>query len=476
MAETIYPGTFRSGREDKTFAYTNNIYDEVQNKLQEDINKQNNKQFEDINNGLDEVEDKFQKVDDTLAKLEKADTDNKAELEGIIATNKTDADTKIKAETNRATTAETNLLNTINNIVDVSAQATTANLVTINPIIDTSATNVQQALEEVFTDLHRTYDTTVADLDIADLDGNVITRFSEGHIKTKNFDSKAIESLVAAGCSYAGIAQTAETFLKHNDLPIDKGCFFIATAAGTYNAWNKPDGLLITENEIPCIIKREANSSNWSVYPLLINYNQTVPQLQDTDDADLDISDEQGNIISHFAKGHIQTQEFNSKQAAIVKDTNRTDFVIGDDEGDIVATFAYGEIQTRNFDSTNTPKQKNNDDYPFAITDEEGNVIIGCVDGNIRTRAFDSATTPKQTDDNSNTELSIADEEGNVIVKFANGNIQVKQFNSSTLYENNVEDDTLIMSAISAKVITTELKETLAIINGAYVENNVLYI
>lgn len=50
MAETKYPGTFRSGREDKKFAFANNIYDETQNKLQEDINTE-------VKNKLDDVKD-----------------------------------------------------------------------------------------------------------------------------------------------------------------------------------------------------------------------------------------------------------------------------------------------------------------------------------------------------------------------------------------------------------------------------------
>lgn len=38
MADTLFPGSFRSSNVDRTFAYTNNVYDEHREKLQQEIN------------------------------------------------------------------------------------------------------------------------------------------------------------------------------------------------------------------------------------------------------------------------------------------------------------------------------------------------------------------------------------------------------------------------------------------------------
>ena len=62
-----------------------------------------------------------------------------------------------------------------------------------------------------------TIDTEAADLDLADEDNNVLARFSEGHIKTKNFDSRNVNILDAAYDIEAGNkAGTTSATLTYN--------------------------------------------------------------------------------------------------------------------------------------------------------------------------------------------------------------------------------------------------------------------
>lgn len=59
-------------------------------------------------------------------------------------------DKELEAEVARATNAESNLRETINNITEINENATSANIVTIDTIPNTSSSNVQQALNELF--------------------------------------------------------------------------------------------------------------------------------------------------------------------------------------------------------------------------------------------------------------------------------------------------------------------------------------
>lgn len=67
-----------------------------------------------------------------------------------INDNELDIKTKLETEQIRATNAENNLRETINNITEVSGSTTSANIVTIDTIPNTSSSNVQQALNELF--------------------------------------------------------------------------------------------------------------------------------------------------------------------------------------------------------------------------------------------------------------------------------------------------------------------------------------
>ena len=106
-------------------------------------------------------------------------------------------------------------------------------------------------IKEDFTDLPQSFDTLDEDADIyvTDEDGNAIVEFSDGHVKTKNFDSADMTERVSA--------------LEEEE-------------AQTY-----------------------------------------IPNIMETDDpdADLDITDSHGNAVARFAQGHIKTKNFDSEEA-----------------------------------------------------------------------------------------------------------------------------------------------------------------
>lgn len=76
--------------------------------------------------------------------------ENNERLDNIINRKNKEIQKELKAEVTRATNAESNLRETINNITEINENATSANIVTIDNIPNTSASNVQQALNELF--------------------------------------------------------------------------------------------------------------------------------------------------------------------------------------------------------------------------------------------------------------------------------------------------------------------------------------
>ena len=106
-------------------------------------------------------------------------------------------------------------------------------------------------IKEDLSDLPKiaTPEETEADLYVSDANGNVVAKFANGHIKTKNFDSGDIEERVEA----------------LEDTPVPSG-------------------------------------------------SEYAPSINPTDaDADLYIADENGNAVARFGNGHIQTMGFDSR-------------------------------------------------------------------------------------------------------------------------------------------------------------------
>lgn len=119
------PIILESGRADGKLIKTNSIYDDNQEKF--------------LSVKINEIDNNY----DTLK-------DNVNTLTEVVNNNELDIETKLETEKTRATSAENNLRETINNITNISEHATTAELITINTLPNTSSSNVQQALNELF--------------------------------------------------------------------------------------------------------------------------------------------------------------------------------------------------------------------------------------------------------------------------------------------------------------------------------------
>ena len=85
-----------------------------------------------------------------VTSIEAVYDENNERLDNIINRKNKEIQKELEAEVTRASNAESNLRETINNITEINANATSANIVTIDNIPNTSASNVQQALNELF--------------------------------------------------------------------------------------------------------------------------------------------------------------------------------------------------------------------------------------------------------------------------------------------------------------------------------------
>ena len=85
-----------------------------------------------------------------VTSIEAVYDENNERLDNIINRKNKEIQKELKAEVTRASNAESNLRETINNLTEINENATSANIVTIDNIPNTSASNVQQALNELF--------------------------------------------------------------------------------------------------------------------------------------------------------------------------------------------------------------------------------------------------------------------------------------------------------------------------------------
>ncbi len=155
------------------------------------------------------------------------------------------------------------------NWYELSSQGLSAYQVAVNEGFQGSVSDwlayLRQPTIEASKDLVSTSEgSDTSDLDIVDSSGNVLVQFSQGHIKTRNFDSANI-------AENSGGATT-----NYNDLS------------------NKPaiDGHVLTKDTL---------SSSLG-----------LPLINQSDTSDLDIVDSSGNVLVQFSQGHVKTRNFDS--------------------------------------------------------------------------------------------------------------------------------------------------------------------
>ena len=304
-----------------------------------------------------------------VTSIEAVYDENNERLDNIINRKNKEIQKELEAEVTRASNAESNLRETINNITEINENATSANIVTIDNIPNTSASNVQQALNELF----------------------------------KN-------------ATFAGIA-TPTTNPGTPDGPV----FYIATKAGTYanfsgieivegetvilkwdnGTWTKTISELATNKETIYDVSARNNRAVFeSLSALLSSSNLSTLIPTSVRHGGMSIQFIQGSVLSSdnkYVQYRLIADEWSvnpydwSSDFSIQKN-NLYDFSIKDNKGNNIVIFKKGHIFTKNFDSTKIQFNLENQDYQdFSIADNKGNNIVIFRKGHIFTKNFDSS-------------------------------------------------------------------------------------
>ncbi len=146
-----------------------------------------------------------------------------------------------------------------------------------------------------------------SDLDISDEQGNILVRYENGHIQTKNFSSVKNNANIGIDSIEAFDEDTdysIGTIIKYDGLLYK---FIVAHTAGEWNI-------------------EEVEQTN-----LLEATNLPVDVADDIRESDLDITDDNGNVLARFENGHFKTKNFDSSKSLKIKD----EYVekIGNDSG-----------------------------------------------------------------------------------------------------------------------------------------------
>ena len=320
------------------------------------------------------------------------------------------------------------------------------------------------------TDAHYT-----VDLDIADIQGNVLVRMENGHIKTKNFDSSDVTSRLSdAEEDIDGIEEDVSRIdgaLTDSEEDIDD----LETAVA-----GKQDTL--TFDDVPV-----QNSSNPVKSGGVYNALQGIPRdvnVKDTTKSgvDLDVTDSTGNVIARFSDGHFQTKKFDSRDVEVlVPEAGESDIgkalVVKEVSGGKATAYEFAKTGE---DSYVEVKETSKEGVDLDFTDLRGNVLLRLEDGHVQTKEFDSrdveALVPEavssdvgkalivkevsggkatvyefgetggasSVDVKDTTKVGVdidfTDLQGNVLLRLKDGHIQTKRFNSSTFIDDNAGD------------------------------------
>lgn len=150
----------------------------------------------------------------------------------------------------------------------------------------------QYAITEAIKSQIESVDTSSADLEVSDNDGSVLASLSDGHVKTKNFDSRDLgflEQNVGMG-SYDEFSASVDYVT--GDVVLHDGLLYKFIADHSAGAWDDED-------------VEQTNIVNQ------VNVEHPV----DVGDAsaDFDLSDDNGYVLASFSEGHLRTKNFDSR-------------------------------------------------------------------------------------------------------------------------------------------------------------------
>lgn len=168
---------------------------------------------------------------------------------------------------------------------------------------------------------------TGVDLDVTDEGGNVVLRLKDGHIETKEFDSRNMAGKVdvAQGAANAGKAMIVgpDGNIAPTDLPRIE-----------------VDDTLTQEGEAA-----DAEAAGFAIRGLRSDLNK-APALMDSTETgiDMDLTDGSGNVIVRLKDGHIQTKNFDS--AALIDTSNTAPVVLSSSGGLNIVQGEYCDPQS----------------------------------------------------------------------------------------------------------------------------------
>lgn len=174
------------------------------------------------------------------------------------------------------------------------------------------------------------------DLDISDEQGNVILRLKEGHLYVQKFRSDTTLSTDNLQIRTA----LSDDELGNRTLELFLVAYNSEGELKEYGPYSLPYATEESEGTMSAEDKRHLEKLNTS----------------DSEDADFDLADENGNVIMRLKDGHIQVKNFNSATDngnVSVIDDNYTDFALADESGNVIMRLKNGHIYTKNFNSEN---------------------------------------------------------------------------------------------------------------------------
>lgn len=183
------------------------------------------------------------------------------------------------------------------------------------------------------------------DLDLADPNGNVIARFEDGHIKTKEFDSSELGDLL----------DDKQDILTFDSTPTSASNNPV-TSGGVYTALEDKQDVLSFDSAPTSGSTNPVTSGG--VYSAIQNASgDAAVKESDAVDVDLDVTDSSGNVLVRFEDGHIKTKNFDSSDIDVeplvdsVHASSDDNLVLADAGGNVIMALKNGNIKTKRFDS-----------------------------------------------------------------------------------------------------------------------------
>lgn len=161
------------------------------------------------------------------------------------------------------------------------------------------------------------------DLDISDENNNTIARFSNGHIKTKNFDSYETATNVANNTEAISALEektdAIEDDMVNTPSVSDCGCDFAISDENNNDILILRDGHIRTKNfnsSVPNVPDGYITTNKVANGAITEDKLEKSHPYEGDGNADLDITDNESNIIARFTGGHIRTKNFDSSEVA----------------------------------------------------------------------------------------------------------------------------------------------------------------